>query len=321
MSIRVNFHTAIKEHNFKMSHQKSNLSPWHQGELFWQKRAGVEERMYSIGQRVIRSFMPQQHREFFQNLPLIVVGHEDSEGHPQASILFGEPGFIQSPNPQRLKISIQNGSSLMLRQPQPDKSLIALLGIDFKTRRRNRVNGLVADWSNSSFTVDVQHSFGNCNQYITERQIIGYPEQRQTQVSQFSDWREDLILLIENTNTFFIASSSRGLSDTEKIGMDVSHRGGPRGFIRFDSQQRLLVPDYSGNNFFNTLGNIRINPRVGLLFPDFKRGIFLHISAEAETIDKQNRNAPPENNPNRFLRFKMIHGWLMEGISPYLWDC
>lgn len=304
-----------------MSHLKSTSSPWHQGELFWQRRAGVEDRMNIVGQRVIRSFLPQQHRDFFQNLPLIVVGHEDSEGHPQASLVFGEPGFIQSPNPLSLKIQIRNGSSFMLRQPQTKKSLIALLGIDFKARRRNRVNGVVAEWTDSAFAVDVQHSFGNCNQYITERKIISHTEPNEINVSQFSGWREELIRLIDNADTFFIASSSRGLSDTERVGMDVSHRGGPRGFIGFDSLQRLLVPDYSGNHFFNTLGNIQINPRVGLLFPDFKRGHFLHISVEAEVIDIPNGNASHEINANRFLRFTMIHGWLMEGVSPYLWDC
>jgi uncharacterized protein len=44
-------------------------SPWHEGERAAQERAGVRDRMEALGQRVIRSFMPDQHRELFEKLP------------------------------------------------------------------------------------------------------------------------------------------------------------------------------------------------------------------------------------------------------------
>ena len=65
--------------------------------------------------------------------------------------------------------------------------------------------------------------------------------------------------------------------------MDVSHRGGPPGFITVDGDT-LGIDDFAGNNYFNTLGNLLLNPRAGLLFPDFTRGSLLHMNATAEIL-------------------------------------
>ncbi|MDC3952157.1 flavin-nucleotide-binding protein, partial [Pseudomonas aeruginosa] len=49
-------------------------SPFHAGELAIQERAGVREQVAGFGSRAIRTFMPDQHREFFALLPLLLVG-------------------------------------------------------------------------------------------------------------------------------------------------------------------------------------------------------------------------------------------------------
>jgi hypothetical protein len=51
-----------------------------------------------------------------------------------------------------------------------------------------------------------------------------------------------------------------------------------------ENEQRLLFPDYRGNNMFNTLGNIISNPRTGLLFPDFQSGSALQLSGSARIL-------------------------------------
>jgi len=40
-----------------------------------------------------------------------------------------------------------------------------------------------------------------------------------------------------------------------------------------------LVPDYAGNGFFNTLGNLAMDRRAGLLFVDFSNGHLLQLAA------------------------------------------
>nr|WP_231865084.1 pyridoxamine 5'-phosphate oxidase family protein [Sorangium cellulosum] len=52
-------------------------------------------------------------------------------------------------------------------------------------------------------------------------------------------------------------------------GADVSHRGSKPGFVRVteeDGRTVLTSPDFTGNFGFNTLGNLALNPRAGVLF-------------------------------------------------------
>src|SRR5215468_712499 len=80
------------------------LPTWHKGEIEAQSRVGTAEHMAEIGPKVIRDFMPDQHRLFMQQLPFIVVGSLDAQQRPWASILAGLPGFMSSPHPRRLEI-------------------------------------------------------------------------------------------------------------------------------------------------------------------------------------------------------------------------
>jgi predicted pyridoxine 5'-phosphate oxidase superfamily flavin-nucleotide-binding protein len=90
--------------------------------------------------------------------------------------------------------------------------------------------------------------------------------------------------LISQADTFFIASNDPSPRHGLRGGPDVSHRGGRPGFVRLDDERTLTAPEFAGNSMFNTLGNIMMDPRVGLLFIDFDRGDFLQISAEAEVV-------------------------------------
>ncbi|MDT1852839.1 FAD-binding oxidoreductase, partial [Acinetobacter baumannii] len=66
--------------------------------------------------------------------------------------------------------------------------------------------------------------------------------------------------------------------------VDVSHRGGKAGFVRVADDGTLTIPDFDGNLFFNTLGNIVVNGKAGLLFVDFASGDLLQMSGDAEVI-------------------------------------
>mgnify|MGYP006143803553 CR=1 FL=1 len=78
------------------------VSTFHEGEVALQERAGSRAKLAEIGPRVIRDYMPDQHREFFAQLPFVLVGTVDTQGQPWASVLAGEPGFVTSPDPRRL---------------------------------------------------------------------------------------------------------------------------------------------------------------------------------------------------------------------------
>ena len=88
--------------------------------------------------------------------------------------------------------------------------------------------------------------------------------------------------LIGSAETFFIATANPESGATG--GLDVSHRGGRPGFVQVADETTLLFPDFSGNNHFNTFGNLSVDPRAGLLFLDFETGDALYLSGRAEVI-------------------------------------
>jgi len=73
-------------------------------------------------------------------------------------------------------------------------------------------------------------------------------------------FKDDDKAFIESANFFFLASA-----DAEGR-PDCSFKGGPPGFVRIPAPDLLEFPDYDGNGMFKSLGNIKSNPHVGLLF-------------------------------------------------------
>ncbi len=80
-------------------------SPFHRGERDIQARKGVRAQIEDIGQRFIRDHLPDEHREFYGQLPILLIGSVDKSGRPWASVLVGRPGFVQSPDPETLAIA------------------------------------------------------------------------------------------------------------------------------------------------------------------------------------------------------------------------
>ena len=80
---------------------------------------------------------------------------------------------------------------------------------------------------------------------------------------------------IERAILFFLATA-----DAEGR-PDVNHKGGPPGFVRVTGPSELAFPDYDGNGMFKSLGNVTVNPNVGLLFIDFERPRRLRVNGTA----------------------------------------
>lgn len=258
---------------------------FHEGERAVQTRVGVQERMAQLGPRVIRDFMPDQHRDFFAQLPFVIVGTVDAAGQPWASVLAQPPGFLHSPQPQQLDVRARPLPGDPLAANLADGAAIGLLGLEPQTRRRNRMNGIVREVKASGFSVELSQSFGNCPKYIQARE----PLYAQVRAVTAAAVHESLELddaarrIIANADTFFIATAyaGNGAQAGRAGGVDVSHRGGKPGFVRAAADGTLTVPDFAGNFFFNTLGNIAVNPRAGLLFIDFENGDLLYLAVKA----------------------------------------
>lgn len=259
---------------------------FHEGECLMQARAGVRDRMAALGEQVIRTSMPEQHRTFFAQLPFVLVGSVDAEGQPWASILTNPPGFISSPDARHLLVRARPAVADPLHETLITGASIALLGIEQPTRRRNRMNGIVERIDEDGLLVGVQQSFGNCPKYIQARQAEYLNIDSIGTVHSATALNELTRQIVLRADTLFIATAHPGSphGTTRSYGVDVSHRGGNPGFVRADSDNALTLPDFTGNRFFNTLGNIMLNPRAGLLFIDFENGDMLYIAADAEII-------------------------------------
>jgi len=249
-------------------------SPFHPGERAVQERVGVRETVEPYARKGIRDYMPEQHREFFGKLPLLVVGAADFEHRLWAGMLTGDPGFMQSPRPTELRVRATPGFGDPLNKAWHDGSPVGCLGIELHTRRRNRLNGVMAlDDDGGAFTLAVDQSFGNCPKYIQAREprFLQPPsaQGRPRKVRHFTAWDDQVANILRHADTFFVASQYGRAAGDAREGVDVSHRGGPPGFVALRDAKTLVWPDYRGNFFFNTLGNLALNPRCGLLVIDF----------------------------------------------------
>jgi predicted pyridoxine 5'-phosphate oxidase superfamily flavin-nucleotide-binding protein len=252
----------------------SDHGPFHPGEIEAQRLAGGGAAGGGIG-----DFMTLRHRTFFGSLPFVAVASMDAEG-PVATLLAGMPGFVSVPDAHTLRIQADLDGSDPTHRALVATAQVGLLGIELATRRRNRVNGVIRVADQHGFEVAVRQSFGNCRKYIHVRDVQpGMAAHEPAEVIDALD--PDAREAIRRADTFFVASAAR--TDEPRGGVDISHRGGPAGFVRVH-QDTLTIPDYSGNRYFNTLGNLVSDARAALLFVDFERGDLLHLQGTTEIV-------------------------------------
>jgi len=300
--------------------QVPSSEPFHRGEIAAQKRAGVRTQMERAGAIVLRNAMPDQHRELFTKLPTLLLGSSDADGRVWASIVWGKSGFITSPDANTLQVAARLQHDDPLSAMLKPGAEFGALGLEFETRRRNRANGLIAAVSAEGFTFAVQQSFGNCPKYIQTRDFVTCEaaEERTSAVSGGGTLTADARALIRRSDTFFIATmaeASAGLAH----GADVSHRGGKPGFVDIGQDDVLTWPDFTGNNFFNTIGNLLADGRAGLLFIDFERGDLLQLTGKAEVLwdeEEVSRFA----GARRLLRFRPERHVLRNHAFPLRWS-
>jgi len=294
-----------------------DASPFHEGEQRVQERIGVRERVEHMGRNLVRDAMPAEQREFFEDLPFLVVGSSDAEGALWASLLLGEPGFVAAPTPKSLLIQSRPLPADPLAGNLRAGAPLGLLGIELTTRRRNRANGHVAWVSDGGFEFLVDQSYGNCKQYIQSRTgTFAGPDARPAPTAEGARLSARALELLARVDTSFIATSSRVASRGGAEGVDVSHRGGRPGFIRTELTERgtrLTLPDFYGNFMFNTFGNLEVNPRAGFLALDFESEAVLSLTGTARVI-WDGPEVEGFEGAERLLQIELETGWIWRDI-------
>jgi predicted pyridoxine 5'-phosphate oxidase superfamily flavin-nucleotide-binding protein len=85
---------------------------------------------------------------------------------------------------------------------------------------------------------------------------------------------------IERLDMFFLATAD------EQGHPNCSYKGGEPGFVRVLDEHMVIFPNYDGNGMYLSIGNVLVNPNVGMLFIDFERGRRLRLNGVA-SIDEQ----------------------------------
>ncbi len=294
-------------------------APWHRGEIAIQHSIGAAGRMNELGKRVVRDYMPDQHRQFFEQLPFMIAGAVDADGNPWATLLAGRPGFMHTPDAVTLDIAVACDPLDPADAGMNDGDAIGLLGIELHTRRRNRMNGVIRRERANTMRISVEQSYGNCPQYIQLRDFafVRNPSLPPAATPvRFDTLTPRIKGIVDHADTFFVATYFD--REDEHRQTDVSHRGGKSSFVRVGDDGTFTVPDFAGNSFFNTLGNILVNGRAGLLFADFETGDVLQLSGDAEVLLDSPETAVFQG-AERLWRFTPRRIVLREGALPLRW--
>lgn len=241
-----------------------------------QRRAGVAAEARSLGRGISRHIPPGA-VPFLSAQRLAALAGIDQRGHVWASLVMGAPGFITVPEPGTVRLAARLAEADPLRGALADGAPIGLVVLDPERRRRIRLNGRAAGSTPDAIEVRVEEVFGNCPKYIQAREPVAVADSDGVRAGRRSaELSPAQQAWIAHADTFFIASVHG------ERGADASHRGGQPGFIQVDSPHRLRFPDYSGNNMFQTLGNLTTDPRLGLVFVDFATGATLQLTGRAQ---------------------------------------
>ena len=273
---------------------------YHEGEIAVQTRAGVRRQADKLAAAMRGAILPSL-AGFVAAQRMAVLGTVDRGGAVWASVVTGDAGFLQVIDYQSIRIAAVPAAGDPLAENLASPAHAALIIADLATRRRLRLNGKGHIVEAGTIEIRDAQVYSNCPHYIQARSPIGEHQWRpgiDTGAVRTAELSAEQQQRIARADTFFIAT------DHPESGADVSHRGGNPGFVQIVNGRRLAIPDYSGNNMFNTLGNIAVNPHVGLLFIGFDSGRTLQLTGRA-AIDWDAARATTLAGAERILDFEL----------------
>jgi len=276
---------------------------YHEGERAAQRRAGLLDQG-AFSARAIRAEMPEVARRFLLQQPLVVLGAADGQGRMWATMLTGQPGFLRADDARTVTVDARPGPDDPLHDRLTEPAPVGMLAIQPSRHRRMRLNGQAVP-AGRGLRVTLDQVYSNCPKYIQKREprwepATPGPPRRSRELT------EDQRRWIGGADTFFIATAD-GAGNA-----DASHRGGDPGFVDVLSPTVLRWPDYVGNAMFNTLGNLEVNPRAGLLFPGWRDGSVLHVTGTARVAW-----APDGERSVEFTATGVVE---IAGASPLRWS-
>lgn len=292
-------------------------SSWHEGEKAIHKRAHMDFHE----DNPTTPFLTPRAANQIQRYQLMAIGVLDEEDRPWCTVWgSGEPPLAQpvaqsvigirtdvdasfDPVVQAIYRGKDNGEVI---REDGEGRLMSGLSAQLEERGRVKLAGrliagslsageVVEDEANKTdggrpgkagqlqLVVKIDQSLGNCPKYLNRKKIISSTPKPRL-VSSSTHLTQRAIELVHNADLFFVASAH------QHEDMDCNHRGGPAGFIRVhqpessEQASSIVWPEYSGNNLYQTLGNLETTPHAGLVIPDFETGDVLYVTGDTETL-------------------------------------
>lgn len=283
-----------------------NSNPYHKGEMQVQLKAQLRDEAERNG-RVIQSTIMPGAIGFTGQQRMVALSSIDGSGQVWVSLLFGEPGFITVPEAGSMLLQpskMANFERDILWRNIKSQPKVGLIALELATRRRLRANGALSRQADGDYLLSVEQAYPNCPKYIARRDLnfTGKTQQILAKERTGVQLNQQQKALISRSDSVFVGSSNGA---DEQASCDASFRGGDPGFIELLDDNTLLFPDYKGNSMFNTLGNIQLYPKAGLVFIDFEQHKVLQLSGDAEILwdeeDQQNKTG----GTKRFWRFSV----------------
>ncbi|KAL6923410.1 hypothetical protein ACHAPO_001576 [Fusarium lateritium] len=279
----------------------SATTDWHEGEIAMHEQLNVPKLdnptfpglADRYGMRVMHS-------------PLVALGTLDDKGRPWTTIWGGERGFARPVAQDVLALNssvdtrydpvfralwdgideegVKQGA--INRPNDGDGKEMSGLAIDLETRDRVKLAGkmvagaTIDEGKTVQLAMAVTESLGNCPKYLNKKDIVPHIMEPEL-VSEKLPLPQDALDIVAAADMLF-------LSSTNGNAMDTNHRGGSPGFIRVIKNEEdgveFIYPEFSGNRLYQTLGNFKVNPRVGAAIPDYNNANVLYLTGTASVL-------------------------------------
>ena len=253
------------------------MAYFHEGEVVLQSEAGVDSAAFeAMAQQAMVPGLHPREAEFVNERTFAVATTIDRDGRPWSSPMFGSSDrpLFGVHDPITIAVGAQQAPGDPMLTNIADTNQLGVLFFDPSYRRRIKSIGHAAV-VNDEVTYVLDRSFGICNKYIYKRNhVVAETASTASQPTATPDSSLDdqSITQLATADTAFLASYH------EVNGADPTHRGGPAGFVTVVDEKTLSIPDYMGNGMFNTLGNLRIDDRIGFMTVDFASGRTIHVT-------------------------------------------
>ena len=250
---------------------------FHAGEVQVQAANGISTDAYEeVSIPMMVPDLKPNEAAFVEELTFSYAGSVDAAGRPWASPLLttGEQLFtVNTPTKVRVAAALAEGDPL--RSNIEATGQLSIKYLEPKTRRRSKSIGTATIDDLGAIDYEMTRNFGLCPKYIYKRL---HEPGKSADATILPEQRDALnaadIAQIQASDTVFFASFS-------PHGADVTHRGGPAGFVLAHSPTKLEIPDYFGNGMFNTFGNLVLDDRMAFSTTDFVTGRTVHITGRA----------------------------------------